>query len=69
MEVQRIGPFNDTVFISYRIPVGEQQELSVRLRVTDYTANDTYYEIQAWRILSNDEWEGGQTLNLMPVNE
>lgn len=62
-------PFNDTVFISYRIPVGEQQELSVRLRVTDYTANDTYYEIQEWRILSNDEWEGGQTLNLMPVNE
>ncbi len=62
-------PLNDTVFISYRIPVGEQQELSVQLRVTDYTANDTYYEIQAWRILSNDEWEGGQTLNLMPVNE
>ena len=56
------------VLISYQIPVGGKQALDVKLHVTDYTQNAAYYEIKSWRILSTENWEGDQSLNLIPVN-
>lgn len=37
-------------FISYEIPSGESQVLSVKLKVTDPREHDHYYEIQTWQI-------------------
>lgn len=59
---------NEETFISYQIPIGGQQKLNVRLRVTDYTKSSAYYEIQAWRILSDGTWEGNQKLELMNID-
>lgn len=53
--------------ISYQVPAGEKQVLDVRLLVTDYTKEDTYYQTAAWRVVPSETWEGDESLNLMPV--
>lgn len=53
--------------ISYQVLLEKEQLLDVELIVTDFTTNETYYEIQKWQIISTDTWENDDTLNLMPV--
>ena len=53
--------------ISYQVPLEKEQLLDVELIVTDFTARETYYEIQKWQVISTDTWENDDTLNLMPV--
>lgn len=55
--------------ICYQVPAGEKQVLDVKLAVTDYTNNETYYEIDTWQIISTQDWEGDQKLNLMPIGK
>ncbi len=53
--------------ISYQVPLEKEQLLDIELIVTDFTAHETYYEIQKWQVISTDTWENDDTLNLMPV--
>ncbi len=59
----------DDLFISYEIPIGEKQKLEVRLLVTDYTKEDTYYKTVAWQVVPSGTWQGDESLNLMPVTQ
>lgn len=56
-----------TLTVLYQIPLEDKQILDVELAITDFTKNETYYEIQKWQIISTDTWESDDTLNLMPV--
>lgn len=58
---------DEEIYISYQVPAGEKQVLDVLLLVTDYTKEDTYYQIAAWQIIPSENWEGDESLNLMPV--
>lgn len=60
---------NSETIISYQIPIGNKQVLDVQIRVTDYTENPAYYEIKSWQVISIDNWESDQTLNLMPIGD
>ena len=53
--------------ISFQVPVGNEQALSVMLQVTDYRENENYYEIKVWKTVNTRSWEGEQPLNLMPT--
>lgn len=55
--------------VSFRVPAGARQELSVMLQVTDYREHVHYYEIKIWEIVNRDSQEAEQPLNLMPVIE
>lgn len=66
LEIQQM---EDECKVSFRIPAGAQQELSVILQVTDYREHVHYYEIRAWEIVNKDSRETAQPLNLMPVIE
>lgn len=60
---------NGKALIAYQIPTDDKQVLEVKLHVTDYTQNGTYYEIKSWRVLSTDDWEGDQSLNLILMED
>lgn len=55
--------------VSFRVPAGARQELSVMLQVTDYREHVHYYEVKIWEIVNRDSQEAEQPLNLMPVIE
>lgn len=55
--------------VSFRVPAGARQELSVMLQVTDYREHVHYYEVKTWEIVNRDSQETEQPLNLMPVIE
>lgn len=54
--------------IRFQVPLGERQALSVILQVADYTRCASYYEIRTWQIISTEDWEDDQTLDLMPID-
>ena len=53
--------------ISFQVPAGERQALSVTLAVTDYRAHDNYYEVRAWKIVNTESTAKEQPLKLLPV--
>ena len=53
--------------ISYQVPSGEKQALNVTLLVTNDSEHENYYKIQAWQLISTEEWNGDNSLNLIPV--
>lgn len=53
---------------SYEIPMSEKQALRIALRLTDPAEHENYYEIAAWQVISAGDWEGSQSIDLMPVN-
>ncbi len=53
--------------ISFQVPAGEWQALSVTLAVTDYRAHDNYYEVRAWKIVNTESTAKEQPLKLLPV--
>lgn len=55
--------------VSFRVPAGARQELSVILQITDYREHVHYYDIKTWEIVNRDSQETEQPLNLMPVIE
>ncbi len=60
------GADGETV-ISYQVPSGEKQALNVTLLVTNDSEHENYYKIQAWQLISTEEWNGDNSLNLIPV--
>ena len=60
------GADGETV-ISYQVPSGEKQALNVVLLVTNDSEHENYYKIQAWQLISTEEWNGDNSLNLIPV--
>lgn len=66
VEAQRTA---DGCTVSFRVPAGTQQELSVVLQITDYREHVNYYEIRVWEIVNTDSQETKQPLHLMPVIE
>lgn len=59
---------DDECTISYQVPVDDTKALYVTLQVMDPSAHDNYYEILSWQEKSTSEWNGNQTLELMPIN-
>lgn len=60
---------NNHLIVSYQIPVRKRQVLDVKLIITDFTENETYYEVDTWQILSTDTWENDQKLPLMTIEK
>lgn len=56
----------DTI-VSFKVPAGGQQALLVALRITDYREHANYYEVKTWKIVSSENRESEQPLNLLPV--
>lgn len=59
----------ETLVVVYDVPMSEQQKLHVALEITDYTESETYYQIQMWKVVSTDQWEGDQSIELLPMGE
>lgn len=59
----------ETLVVVYDVPMSEQQKLYVALEITDYTESETYYQIQMWKVVSTDQWEGDQSIELLPMGE
>lgn len=43
--------------------------MHVALEIIDYTESETYYQIQMWKVVSTDQWEGDQSIELLPMGE
>lgn len=56
-------------YVTYSVPVSERQALEVVLEITDPAKAETYYRIQAWKVVSTDTWEGDQSIELLPMGE
>lgn len=59
----------EACIVSFRVPAGEQQELHVRLEVTDHRKCEAYYAVRMWEIVNVGSREVEQPLHLMPVIE
>lgn len=44
----------EELFVSFDVPVSEKQALHVKLKITDYTQSQVYYEIKTWQMLSKN---------------
>ena len=53
--------------ISYQVPLNTSRALSVRLLTEDPAPEGRYYQIESWKVISTDTWEGDQSLHLMPI--
>lgn len=53
--------------ISYQVPSGAKQALSVSLLITNDSEHENYYKIQAWQLISTSDWNADNSLNLIPV--
>lgn len=52
--------------VAYTVPVNEKQALSVILELPPVSKdNDGYYRIKQWKIISTEEWNGDNTLQLI----
>ena len=60
------GAEGETV-ISYQVPSGEKQALNVSLLVTNDSESENYYKLQAWQLISTNDWNADNSLNLIPV--
>ncbi len=60
------GDSGETV-ISYQVPSGAKQALNVSLLVTNDSKHENYYKIQAWQLVSTNDWNADNSLNLIPV--
>lgn len=60
------GAEGETV-ISYQVPSGEKQALNVSLLLTNDSEYENYYKIQAWQLISTNDWNADNSLNLIPV--
>lgn len=49
--------------------MSDDQELHVKLEVTDPAQSDTYYIIKAWQVVSVAAWDGDQSIKLIPMGE
>lgn len=61
--------FQEEPLLLFSVPVSDRQKLEVRLRITDFTQEFTYYKIQTWQILSDESWEGDQSVRLLPMGD
>ena len=61
--------FQEEPILLFSLPVSDRQKLQVGLRITDFTKKSTYYEIEAWQILSDESWEGDQSVQLLPMGD
>lgn len=55
--------------ILFSVPMSDSQALSIELIVTDYSKSETYYEIEAWQVISTKSWENDQSIQLIPMEE
>lgn len=60
---------NGEALISYQVPTNDKQVLDIKLYVTDYAQSSAYYEVKSWRILSTEDWNGDQSLKLIPMED
>lgn len=57
--------------VIYQIPVSEKQALQVILKLHKGEERETeiQFSIAAWQVISTQDWEGNQTLQLLPMGE
>lgn len=52
--------------VSYSVPLNETQSLSVTLVLNNATAtSDGFYQIQQWKVTSNADWQGDNSVTLI----
>ena len=52
--------------IAYQVPIDEKQALSVILELTPADQiSDGFYRIRQWKVVSTEEWDGDDTLQLI----
>ena len=54
---------------SWQIPVAEDQELQVRLRVFPEMKGEKWWKLDQWKLEYTGEWENKQTRELYGVSE
>lgn len=55
--------------LTFSVPMEGEQELLVKLEVTDSITAETYYTIKTWQIISTKTWESDQSIQLLPMGE
>lgn len=55
--------------ILFSVPMSDSQALNVELGITDYSNSETYYEVNAWQVISTEAWENDQSIQLIPMEE
>lgn len=55
------------LLISFQVPAGDSQALTVTLQVTDCREQATYYVVKAWQIINTGRWDNDQPLNLISI--
>lgn len=68
-EIKGISLSFESGCISYAVPMSDDQELHVKLEVTNPAQSDTYYIIKAWQVVSSAAWDGDQSIKLIPMGE
>lgn len=53
--------------VAFFVPVSSDQSLAVTLKITDPSTSKHYCEIVSWKLISNREWQGNQTIQLLPI--
>lgn len=59
--------WGDELLISFQVPAGDSQALTVTLQVTDCREQATYYDVKAWQIINTGSWDNDQPLNLISI--
>lgn len=62
------GAQNGNLVASYEVKIDSKQLLRVELNILDYTNNNNYYEIKKWQVISSEDWEGDNSVNLVPMD-
>lgn len=59
----------DIPIVSWQLPMGENQALAVELLLQEPDAEGRLYRIIRWQTISLSDWEGSNTLSLIPFEE
>lgn len=55
--------------ILFSVPMSEGQDLQVKIELTEDPKASAYYIIKAWQVVSTNQWEGDQSIQLLPMED
>lgn len=59
---------NGEPIISYEVKAEGKQKLIVEITVTNFANSESYYKIKKWQMLSDEKWEGDNSVKLLPMD-
>ena len=66
-DIRYVSSDTERPVISYKVLIGESEELLVELLICSPEKDGCYYKILTWKKYRTEEWNADQTLDLMPV--